>query len=144
MNMIGLYQVAVLALATAAVSVIISRAKISEPIRDRCRTSVRRIVRWMGELLSCTFCTSVWISGIATVIYRPRVLTSSMVVADVLVSWFAIVTLGTFCAWVVFRAYRSLRYGGVNPEEVARLRAALEVARKKLVEQGRVIKELRQ
>lgn len=144
MNMIGLYQVAVLGLAVASVAMIVSRAKVSEPIRHRCFASERRIIRWIGELLSCTFCASVWVAGITTVMYRPRILPSRTVLADLLVSWFVTVTLGAFLAWGVFWAYRSLRHGGVNPEEVAHLRAALAVARRKLVDQDRIIKELRQ
>lgn len=72
-----MYQVLVLSLATAAISVTVSRAQIFATFR----TLVAEKSTWAGKLISCYYCTSHWVAIVFVLIYRP-VLISRFYVVD--------------------------------------------------------------
>lgn len=96
MNTIGLYQVAVLALATAAISVTVSRSRIFASAREW--IAIRNT--WLGELVSCSYCTSHWVAIALVAIYRP-VLISQWIFVDFLVSVFGIVAIAAVISGVI-------------------------------------------
>lgn len=98
MSMVGLYQVAVLALATAAISVTVSKARVFASIREW----VASRNNWLGELMSCSYCTSHWVAIALVAIYRP-VLVSQWVVVDLLVSVFGVVAFAAIISGVIIK-----------------------------------------
>jgi hypothetical protein len=98
MNMIGLYQVAVLALATAAISVTVSKARVFASAR----AWIAARNTWLGELVSCSYCTSHWVAIALVAIYRP-VLVSQWIFVDLLVSVFGMVAIAAIVSGVIIK-----------------------------------------
>lgn len=98
MSMIGLYQVAILALATAAVSVTTSKSRVFASAREW----IASRNNWLGELVSCSYCTSHWVAIVLVAIYRP-VLISQWIVIDLLVSVFGVVAIAAVVSGVIMK-----------------------------------------
>lgn len=139
MNTTMLWQVAVLALATTAISRTTSQGKIFAPAREWVSTRSE----WLGKLVNCAYCTSHWVAIVFVVIYRPRLVSVWMPV-DLVVTMFMIVALATLfngaLTWLAAISERASRAQLLS--EVAQLRSALQAARGKLVQQAARIKEL--
>lgn len=99
MNMVALFQVAILALATAAISVTVSKAKVFSGVRER----IARRSHWLGELLTCPYCTSHWVAFALVAIYRP-VLVRAWFPVDLLVSAFVVVALAALLMGLILIA----------------------------------------
>ncbi|MBI3956750.1 MAG: DUF1360 domain-containing protein [Candidatus Kerfeldbacteria bacterium] len=99
MNLVEFCRVAVLALATAAIAVTVSKAKIFNGVRERV---IRRSHR-LGELLTCPYCTSHWVAFTLVAIYRP-VLVQAWLPVDLLVSAFVVVALASLVMGLVLFA----------------------------------------
>lgn len=91
----------VIALAAGGAAATITKAKIF----FRFRMLVTRNTYWGGLLVSCPYCMSHWIVFAIIAAYRPRLVTSSLVPLDVIVTGFAIVTLATMTAAWICRTY---------------------------------------
>ncbi len=98
MDLNGLYQVIVLALATAAISVTTSKSRLFASARE---WSAKKNT-WLGELVSCSYCTSHWVAITLVVIYQP-VVVSQWVVIDLFVSVFVIVAIAAIVSGVVIK-----------------------------------------
>lgn len=137
MNITGLYQVAVLALATAAISATVSKARVFAFAREW----IASRNTWLGELVSCSYCTSHWVAIALVAIYRP-VLISQCIAVDLLVSVFGVVAISAIVSGVIIKLNPFPSRNDELESEVTQLRETLQVARIKLVEQARTIKEL--
>lgn len=140
MNALALYQVAVLALATAAISLTITKGRIFTSAREW----IAGRNKWLGELMSCPYCTSHWVAIVLVAIYRPVIIQQWFLI-DLLVSVFAMVAMSAVICGVVIKLSPSQEKtpeDGVSEEEMEQLRSALEAARNKIIEQNRLIKEL--
>lgn len=137
-NIEGLYQVVVLALATAAISVTISRAWIFASFR----MWVSYHSAWLGELVSCSYCLSHWVAIVLVAIYRP-VIIKHLVVIDLVVSVFVMVTLAAITGGLVTKLNPFPSRSDEIESERAKLREALKSARDKLIEQSDALKRLR-
>lgn len=98
MNLIGLYQVTVLAVAVAAVAVTVSKARVFASTREW----IAKRNAWLGELVSCSYCTSHWVALALVAIYRP-VLVEQWIVVDLLVSLFAMVAIAAIISGVIIK-----------------------------------------
>ncbi len=98
MNMTGLYHVVVLALATAAISVTVSKARLFAFVREW----IAARNTWIGELISCSYCTSHWVAIAFVAIYRPVVI-SRWIVADLFVSVFSMVAIAAIVSGVIIK-----------------------------------------
>jgi|GEM_PF-1657724 len=136
MNNVQLLSLVILAFATSAVSLTISKAGIFESVRHW----VADHNEWLGELVSCPYCTSHWVSLLLVSIYRPVVVQSGAWIIDLAVSVFTIVAMAAMISWLVYRSYKGLDSG--SEEEVQILREALQKARDKIVEQNETIQSL--
>lgn len=96
-----LLTVLLLAIAVAAVSVTTSKAKVFAGVRQR----IRNRSEWFGELAQCPYCTSHWLSFLATAVYQPRVVNCGYLLPDLLVSAFAMVTLAALAGGLIIRSY---------------------------------------
>lgn len=98
MNMIGLYQVAVLALMTAAISVTISKSRVFASAREW----ITARNTWFGELVSCSYCMSHWVAIVLVAIYRP-VMISQWMFVDLIVSVFGVVAIAAIISGVIIK-----------------------------------------
>jgi hypothetical protein len=106
MNLTGLYQVVILALATASISVTTSKARVFMPVRRwiwyRCK--------WLGELVQCSYCTTHWVAFGFTAIFHPTLFYSELpsiyytftsYLLDLFVSAFVIIALAAIVGgWI--------------------------------------------
>lgn len=93
-------KLAFLSLPCAGISVTISRAKVFGGLRGW----LKEHMSFIGELISCPYCTSHWVAFVLLLFYFPRLL-SVWVPVDFLVSMMALVTMTAFPARVVYWAY---------------------------------------
>lgn len=128
-EMNGVYDISMLALATAAISVTISRAKIFKSAREY----VAGRSEWFGELISCHYCLSHWVAITMVLIYRP-LLVQAWLPVDVAVMVFVVVALSAVIGGVVIRLTFPDNEREKNLQEQIRLlRDALENTKRKLV-----------
>ncbi len=97
MNVEAFLTTVILAIAVAAVSMTIGRAKVSRGFRDWVETKSA----WFGELVNCPYCISHWIAFAAVAWYRPRVITSGFIIFDWIVSLFLIVALASLVSGMI-------------------------------------------
>lgn len=89
------------ALATASVALTITKATIFEPIRNW----IIDRSDFFGELFSCPYCMSHWVSLGVIAYYQPRLVTSQYLIVDLTVSTFALITVASLLAASVFRLF---------------------------------------
>lgn len=97
MNVEAFLTTVILAIAVAAVSMTIGRAKVSEGFRSWADNKSA----WLGKLVNCPYCISHWIALVAVAWYRPRVITSGFIVFDWVVSLFVIVALASLVSGMI-------------------------------------------
>ncbi len=84
-----------------AVSMTISTAKGFSGLR----TWVKSKNEWIGEGLSCPYCTSHWVALILMLIYRPRPLDCGIYLIDFFTATMMMVALASITARAIFSAY---------------------------------------
>ena len=119
-----LQQIAVLALATSAVSVTITRGSIF----NKQRSWLLGKYLPLGKLVSCPYCLSHWVSAMFVAVYQP-VVVSLWIGIDLLVSVLVIIALAAIVTGVITR----LNHFEAEDELVGYLQEALEEARKVIV-----------
>jgi hypothetical protein len=80
-----------LSFATAAISMTISKAKVTTPFRDWIKTKSV----WIGKMLNCPYCVSHWVA-LGMVLYTPMPI-------NPVISIFAIIALATVIEGLMFR-----------------------------------------
>lgn len=70
----ALVQAAVLSLGVGCTAQIGSASQVSRPLRMWLADRKKLWSRWLFDLVSCPFCSSVWLAAIAVGIYRPPLL----------------------------------------------------------------------
>lgn len=96
-----LSRVVVLVLACAAISMTISKAGIFRSVR----VWVKSKSEFFGEMILCPYCVSHWLALAATLLYRPRLITSGWWLVDYFVTIMVIVCLAALVAGLIFRAF---------------------------------------
>ena len=90
-------DVIVLSLVVSTTSVTLTKARIFRELREAATRGNARL----HDLVHCPYCMSHWISLLLVAVYRPRLTHASLVIADDLVSMFAIVALATvWSKWI--------------------------------------------
>lgn len=92
-------QFVVISLAVATVSLTMTRAVISKPFR----TWLKSKNKWFGELFSCPYCFSHWVSFGAILAVRPT-LTDSWYPVDLLISALAVTAIASMWCGLIFTA----------------------------------------
>lgn len=135
-----LLQILFLSLATAAISVTITKAKVFASMRNW----VGARSQWLGSLVTCTYCTSHWVAIGFVAIYQP-ILFPKLFLVDLIASVFAIVAVSSFLATIIAKLMLSPTPPSTDLQlEVAQLKQSLANAQKALIQQAKVIEELRQ
>lgn len=99
-----MFQLLFLALATSAASMTVSKAKVFKGIR----AWLRGAWPWLGELVSCPYCTSHWVAVVMVAIWRPRPMDSGLMLLDLAASALAIVTLAAGFSGLIFHAFKDM------------------------------------
>lgn len=101
--MLVIEQILWLSLATTAISLTITRARIFKEIRE----SIDSRSEWLGDLIHCPYCTSHWVSLGFCLGYQPRLVESDWLAVDVIVSGFVIVALSALFSGLVFTSVKA-------------------------------------
>lgn len=94
----------VIAVAVAAAALTITRATVFKPLR----LWIKGKNAFIGELFSCPYCMSHWISLIAVLVLKPRIVVSDVPIADYIVSIFFIVAVASATASAIFHTVASI------------------------------------
>ena len=100
----------IISLAVSAISMTLTKAMIFKGFRDWLKDHND----WLGELFSCPYCTSHWVSFGFVVIYGPLPLASKFIdwsfqpVIDFIVTVFATVTIAAFASGLIYRAFEPM------------------------------------
>ncbi len=136
MNQI-LFKIVMLSLATAAISLTISKARVFTSLRKQIGESNK----WLGELISCTYCTSHWVAFALVAMCHP-VIVSQKFMVDLLVTTFVLVALSAIVIGAIMKLMPvSSPKVSETEEELKKLRMVLSMARDKIREQERIIQE---
>jgi hypothetical protein len=89
----------VLALAASAISITVTKAKICKTLRERIMTRNT----WFGELVSCPYCFSFWVSLAMVLVYQPVLVTPRFIIFDLAVSVFAIMAVASILSGLIMQ-----------------------------------------
>ena len=115
----------ILSFAVSAISLTLARSKVFESLR---RFTLAQN-RWMGELISCPYCLSHWISILLVIVYRPETSLHVWMPLDIVVSAFVIVGFGSL---IIGAVSRILFRDPTQEETIHHLREALKEVRTKI------------
>lgn len=90
----------VISLAVSTVSMTMTKAKISKPLRE----FIKRRNTWLSELFSCPYCFGHWVSFAAVIAVRPTVTNSGFYPLDVVISALAVTALAAVGSGLIFRS----------------------------------------
>ena len=90
-----------LSVACGSISMTVSKSKFFQPFRRL----VKSKSPFFGELFSCPYCVSHWVSILLTIIYFPRPVCSRYAIIDAWISIMMMVSLASVTAFVVYYAY---------------------------------------
>lgn len=93
-----------LGVASGTAAFTISRTTITSSLRG----FVASHSRWLGKLLSCSYCLSHWLAAVAVAIYRPRVIDGSWLIVDLGVSWLISVLVATITFGLIGQSIKTL------------------------------------
>ena len=79
----------------------VTRSAIFAPMRE----AIEKRSEWFGELFSCQYCFSHWLSFAAVAVFRPLPVTSGNLIVDLIVSAFVLVTLTAWCCGLILRSF---------------------------------------
>ena len=95
----------VAALAVSAVSLTMTKARLTRPLRQ----SVGSRSAWLGELFDCPYCFSHWVSFAAVAVARPVVTSTGLLLIDLLISAFAVIALAAMFSGLVYRSIAAVQ-----------------------------------
>jgi len=98
-------QVVVMALAIGTVSMTITKASFFEWFRNWLEDHTD----FLADLFSCPYCMSHWVALGVMFLYQPLILDTGNKWPDLMMSWFALVALGSLVAGAISRIF-----GGVH------------------------------
>ena len=129
----------VLALATSAISVTVTRSGVFLGLRN----FVADRSKWLGDLMHCPYCMSHWVSLVLMWWYGLRILPETNWLVDLLVSALAVVAIASFFTLLVMLSYKYAALAvGSTSQDAKMLRDALVKARSVITTQQTRIKEL--
>jgi hypothetical protein len=89
-----------LSLAVATVSMTMTKAKVSKPLRAR----IKARSAWWGEVFSCPYCFSHYVSPVAVAVWRPVLVSCGFYPADLLISVLVIIALAALGCGLIYRS----------------------------------------
>ena len=99
-----LTSVLALGLAVATVAMTMTKAKVTLPLRER----IKKRNEWLGELFSCPYCFSHWVSLVAVAIARPVLTDSGIYIFDLSISVLVVIALAAMFAGLIYRSIAAM------------------------------------
>lgn len=100
----ALFEFILLGLAGSAISMTLTKATISKPLREK----VKEKSKFFGELFTCPYCMSHWVNAILLILSRPIILSffPDLLIPgiDYVVIWFALVSLSAYGSGLIYKA----------------------------------------
>ena len=115
----ALWMCAVIAVAAASISYTITMTELFAPLR----AWAPKLGHMIGYLFSCFYCMSHWVVIAAVLLYQPRLIHSSSLVADLVVSTFFTITLSALVCGLLFQVFRTAMSMKVQQKEAAAILA---------------------
>jgi len=75
------------------------------PVFDSVRAWIMNKNKLLGDLFKCFFCLSHWLAFAGVAIYQPRPLQSTLLLVDLTIAAFTIVTMATLSSGLMFAAF---------------------------------------
>lgn len=100
----GIVAVVFIASAVATVSMTVTRALIFRSFRKW----VESKSEFLGDLFACPYCTSHWVAAVAAALVWPRVIMTSSIVLDVVLSALSIVAVTSVWCKIIHWAYMEM------------------------------------
>lgn len=101
MLVIDIIQFVLLGICCGTISYTISKGSIFGPLREW--IIMRNL--WLGKLATCPYCMSHWVAFLAMLIFHPRVIDSSYLVASYIATWFTLAGLSALFAATIFKLF---------------------------------------
>lgn len=137
--LVDVLRLLVLALATSAISVTITRSGVFHGPRDW----IADRSQWFGELVHCPYCMSHWVSLVLMLWYDLRIVPDTYWLVDLVVSALAVVAVASFFTLIVMLSYKHAALAaGSTSTDAKKLRDALSKARDVIASQQARIQEL--
>lgn len=102
-----LIEIVYLSAAVATITLILTRSTLLHAVR----AWIKSRNEMAGELVSCPFCMSVWVSLAMAYLYRIRPLQGSWPYVDYAIGGLVLVVLSNVLAYVVFKAIGGMELG---------------------------------
>jgi len=105
--MSALGEVAILGVATGAISMVVTKAAIF----DKAHEWLEKRSPFLEEMLSCPWCTSHWVAAFFVAVYRPLLFASPVCLltpVDWLVSLMVMVVVAAVTARIIYSAYKPI------------------------------------
>ncbi|WP_396233632.1 hypothetical protein [Acinetobacter baumannii] len=109
----------VLAFAASSIAITITHTEVFAPLR----AWTQKLGHMVGYLFQCFYCMSHWVVFLGILIYRPRILSSGSVLADLIVSAFFTLTLSAFVSGIFFKVFLTAMAMKVREKEVKEIMA---------------------
>ena len=91
------------AAAAASISMTLTKAKVFSPLRQ----AVKAKSKFLGDLFSCPYCMSHWVSFLLVLVFQPRPIQVWLPV-DLLLSAFIMVALAPLFAYLIYHVYNGM------------------------------------
>lgn len=115
----ALWACLVLAVAASSIAITITHTEVFAPMR----AWAQKLGHMIGYLFQCFYCMSHWVVFLGILIYRPRILSSASLLADLVVSAFFTLTLSAFVSGVFFKVFLTAMAMKVREKEVKEIMA---------------------
>jgi len=116
----ALLAILVLSLATASVSMTLTKAKIFKAPRDWIKNRGKRlgkVGKYISELATCPYCMSHWWAAAGVVYCKTLIFGGRLwIVVDLAISTFAVITLSSFACGLIFKAFAQMESNGGEEE----------------------------
>jgi hypothetical protein len=111
----ALWACLVIAVAAASISYTITMTELFAPVRSWSQ----KLGHMIGYLFTCFYCMSHWVVIAAVLIYRPRLIQSDLLTADLIVSIFFTITLAALVCGLLFRVFLTAMAMKLKQKEMA-------------------------
>ena len=112
MEILAYRELGALAFAIGAVSLTITKADLFAWFRDwldrrarKPRSLLRHPFGWLSTLFDCPYCMAHWITFVVMFVYKPLLISTGREWPDLIVTYFALVALGSLVSGAVFRVF---------------------------------------
>lgn len=103
-----------LAMAVAAISILLTKAKITRPFREWLSKRTSLVGRYFNGLFRCPYCMSHPWALAGAVVYRLRVIEGRFYWLDIVVSTFIMILFASVFSFLIYMSTKLLEKGSAN------------------------------